>query len=84
MAKGIGYRENSRVFYSVLLVACCNQALVNQIKLLKEFKMKTDWLAVRLRLQTFELKNEKPLFVFKLTNQAKRGLIDLHFFNIGI
>lgn len=46
--------------------------------------MKTDWLAVRLRLQTFELKNEKPLFVFKLTNQAKRGLIDLHFFNIGI
>ncbi len=46
--------------------------------------MKTDWLAVRMRLQTIELKNEKPLLVFKLTKQAKRGLIQLQFFGIGI
>ena len=46
--------------------------------------MKTDWLAVRMRLQLFELKKEHPSVVFKLTNKAKRGLIELHFFNIGI
>ena len=44
--------------------------------------MKIDWLAVRLRLQMFELKKETPQMVFKITNQAMRGLIELHFFGM--